>query len=95
MITYNCYFNYLIALSYSSDDDADDDDDGDDTEEVDDDDEDDDDTEEVDEDDDDEEEEEEEDDDFTMKMTEEVNFVGRQVYVWRFKIIVECVFNTA
>jgi len=38
--------------------------------------------------------EEDEDDDFTMKMTEEVDFVGRQVHVCIFKIIVEYVLKT-
>jgi len=89
----HCQFNDLIAFSYSSDDeDADEEDDDDTEEEVNEEDDDDDD------DDDDEEDEdegvlddEEDDDDFTMKMTEEVNFLGRQVHMWRFKITVEFV----
>jgi Cobalamin biosynthesis protein CobT (nicotinate-mononucleotide:5, 6-dimethylbenzimidazole phosphoribosyltransferase) len=101
MTIYNCQFNGLIAFSDSSDDDDDededddeDDDDDETEEEVNEDDDDDDDD---DEDEDDEgmlDDEEDEDDDFAMKMTEEVNFVGKQVHVWRFKIIVECVLTT-
>jgi TATA-binding protein-associated factor Taf7 len=94
MTLYNWHFDDLIDFSYSSDDDDDEDDDEAEEEEN----EEDDDEEEEDDDDTEEEEEGMDDDedevDFNMIVTEEVNFIGRQVHVWKFKIIVECILKT-